>query len=116
MNESSIIAQCVDNCPVYELPNVFTPNGDGFNDLFRPFPYRQIESINIIIYNRWGQLVFESNNPEINWNGNDLNGNPLPDGVYFYVCEVNEILLAGINKRILKGNIHIIDSGIEKIN
>jgi gliding motility-associated-like protein len=116
MNESSIIAQCVDNCPVYELPNVFTPNGDGFNDLFRPFPYRQIESINIIIYNRWGQLVFESNNPEINWNGNDLNGNPLPDGVYFYVCEVNEILLAGINKRILKGNIHIIDRGIEKIN
>ena len=116
MNESSIIAQCVDNCPVYELPNVFTPNGDGFNDLFRPFPFRHIESINIIIYNRWGQLVFESNNPEINWNGNDLNGNPLPDGVYFYVCEANEILLAGINKRILKGNIHIIDSGIEKIN
>ncbi|MFN4122610.1 MAG: gliding motility-associated C-terminal domain-containing protein [Flavobacteriales bacterium] len=115
-NESEKTVICVDNCPEYELPNVFTPNGDGFNDSFRPFPYRYIESINIQIFNRWGQLMFETNNPEIGWNGQAPDGTLCPDGVYFYICEVNEIRLEGIKKRVLKGNIQIIDSRSGKIN
>lgn len=95
---------CVDNCPVYELPNVFTPGGDGFNDLFGPFPYRFVKSIDIEIFNRWGQEIFTTTNPDIEWDGtNQNNGNELSDGTYFYVCTVNEIFLEGIKPRVLKG-------------
>ncbi len=43
---------CIDNCPVYNLPNVFTPNADGANDQFIPFPYRFIDRIDLKIFNR----------------------------------------------------------------
>jgi gliding motility-associated-like protein len=115
-NESEKILICVDNCPEYQLPNVFTPNGDGFNDTFRPFPYRYIESIKINIFNRWGQLMYESNNPEIGWDGRAPDGTNCPDGVYFYICDVNEIKLEGIKTRVIKGNVQILNSRSGKIN
>ncbi|NNF01260.1 MAG: T9SS type B sorting domain-containing protein, partial [Bacteroidia bacterium] len=97
--------ECVDNCPLYELPNVFTPDDNGKNDLFHPFPYRFVRDIDIKIYNRWGNLVFETTDPDVNWNGKLNNsGGACPDGVYFYTCVVNEIYLEGIRSRVLKGN------------
>ncbi len=101
---------CKDNCPIYNLPNVFTPNGDNANDLFIPFPFCFIESIEIQIYNRWGNLVFESIDPEINWNGKNLKGEDLSEGVYYYTCKVFEQRVAGIvqNPEILQGSIQII--------
>lgn len=79
---------CTENCPLYELPNVFTPNGDGSNDLFIPFPYRFVERVDMKIFNRWGGLVFETTDPDLNWEGKDQNGNELTDGVYYYHCRV----------------------------
>lgn len=107
---SPLNTQCVDNCPLYELPNVFSPNGDGINDLFTPVgSYRYVKSIDIDIFNRWGQMVFHTTNPAINWNGNvDNTGGPCPDGVYFYVCTVNEIHVTGIVPVTLKGFIELI--------
>ena len=101
---------CVDNCPIYTLPNVFTPNDDGNNDHFIPFPYRFIEKINIKIHNRWGGLVFETSDPDINWDGTNLKGEPLAEGVYYYACEVFEQRLNGTVQRDkgLSGFIHII--------
>lgn len=92
---------CTDNCPLYNLPNAFTPNGDGANETFRPFnPYRYIESINFRVFNRWGQQVFESKDPAIGWNGRDQSTDKLvPDGVYFYTCDVFERRLAGSYRR-----------------
>jgi len=102
---------CVDNCPVYELPNVFTPNSDGRNDFFRPFPYRFVESINLQIFNRWGTLIFETTDPSIMWNGKYMNsGKMCSDGVYYYLCKVNEITLEGIIPRNLKGFIYLMNS------
>jgi gliding motility-associated-like protein len=77
---------CVDNCPVYELPNTFTPNGDGANDLFTPRkPYRFVSRVEFKVFNRWGEKVFESTDPELKWNGQDQKtGKDLPDGVYYY--------------------------------
>ena len=101
---------CIDNCDgFYELPNVFTPSGDGINDLYHPFlPYKFVESIDLKVYNRWGNLVFETTDPMINWDGTYLNtGKPLSDGVYFYVCVINEIKLAGLQPRSVQGNITI---------
>ncbi len=103
---------CVDNCPYYELPNIFTPDGNGFNDLFHPFPYRYVSGIDIRIFNRWGLQVFESKDPDINWNGKtDNTGDDLPDGVYYYFCVINEIFLSGIKSRELKGHIQLLRSG-----
>jgi gliding motility-associated-like protein len=83
---------CKDNCPDYRLPNVFTPNNDGANDLFKPFPYRFVDRIEIQIFNRWGGLVFESTDPEIDWDGTNISGEDLGEGAYFYQCKVYELL------------------------
>ncbi len=101
---------CVDNCPYYELPNAFTPNGDGDNELFIPFPYRFIDHIELEIYDRWGGLVFETTDPDINWDGKNLKDKDLLEGVYFYKCKVFEQRLQGVLPRseTLSGYIHLI--------
>ena len=100
---------CVDNCPVYELPNVFSPEGDEKNDLFSAIlPYRYIKDVDMKIYNRWGQLMYETTNPDINWNGKDKASNQLcSDGTYYYVCIVHEIRVNGIIPTERKGFIQL---------
>jgi len=104
---------CVDNCPSYVLPNTFTPNGDGQNDAFKPYPYCFIESIELNVFNRWGQLVFQTNDPDINWDGRNIRGEMLTDGVYYYTCRVFERRVAGIvqNPQILSGYIELLRGG-----
>jgi gliding motility-associated-like protein len=103
---------CVDNCPIYFLPNIFSPNGDGINDLFVPFEYRYIESVDFKVFNRWGNLVFETTDPAILWDGkNKDSGNMSSDGVYFYTIEVNTIRLSGIVTEKFSGLIQMVDSG-----
>lgn len=112
-NESSMsVRTCLDDCTYYDLPNVFTPNNDGMHDLFQPFfPYYFVEKINIQIFNRWGQLMFETEDPDINWDGrNYKNGKIVSDGVYFYICDVYEQRLTGIEVRHLHGFIHVFNS------
>lgn len=102
---------CIDNtaCPVYRLPKVFTPNGDAWNNLFKPFPYTSVDHINLNILDRWGKEVFRTSDPEIDWDGKDQTTNqPCSDGVYFYICEVFEITLTGIEKRFLHGSVTIL--------
>jgi len=108
-NESKIVSRvCVDNCIYYKLPNVFSPDNDGVNDLFQPFPYDFVEKVDMKIYNRWGELVFETNNPDILWNGKYLEtNNDVPDGVYYYLCDVYEQRLTGVLPRNISGFIHI---------
>jgi len=83
-------AKCVQNCPLYELPNAFTPNGDGRNDLYRPIRARYIDRVDFKVFNRWGQLVFQTSDPMINWDGTNRRGKDLSDGVYYYTCDVFE--------------------------
>ncbi|GAB5539645.1 MAG: hypothetical protein Salg2KO_17480 [Salibacteraceae bacterium] len=101
---------CIDNCPIYELPNVFTPGNDGRNDVFEPYPYKYIESIDLVIFNRWGREVFKTTNPDIQWDGTAIgSGSPVPDGTYYYMCTVNEIRLEGIVSRELNGSIMVLN-------
>jgi len=96
-NESKPSEQvCSVNCPVYELPNAFTPNGDGKNDIYRPRKSCFIASVDFKVYNRWGQLVFQTTEPDINWDGNQLQGQKLPSGTYYYVCKVFENGIEGL--------------------
>ena len=74
------------SCFTYRLPNVFTPNGDGYNDTFRALPNQYVEGFRIDIYNRWGNPVYSSTDPGFEWNGRmGGDGKACPDGVYFYV-------------------------------
>jgi len=85
------------------VPNVFTPNGDGRNDVLLVYG-NHIGSIQFRIFNQWGQLVFASDNISIGWNG-IYNGRQQPIGVYAYTLKV--VLQDGtiINK---KGSINLI--------
>ncbi len=79
----------VDRVWIYDskiiIPNAFTPNGDGVNDFFRPLILTEgVKDFSMSIYNRWGQLIFETNDYMTGWNGNS-NNNPAPTGVYIYL-------------------------------
>lgn len=91
-NESELSnIECItENCPFYELPNVFTPNNDGSNDLLKPFRCpRFVQKVVFKAYNRWGVLVYEDDTQiEVNWDGSSNNGSELPTGVYYYLAEV----------------------------
>ena len=86
--------ECKDNSLLYLLLNIFTPNGDGKNDTFRPSPRSSPIAYTMVrIYNRWGKLVYESDrDPLINWTGGSSGeGNSdgkVSDGMYFYQAEV----------------------------
>ncbi len=106
---SNMVCVSIDSCSVYRLPNVFTPNGDNINDEFIPYPYTSVEQIELQIFNRWGKTVFETNDPDINWDGKNMNNNSdCSEGAYFYVCDVFEIRLTGLSKRTLTGSVTII--------
>ena len=118
-NESELSEEfCFDNCPNYELPNVFTPNGDQCNEVFSAFSGRAtvdesgngpcgpidemairlqcarfVEKVNFQVFNRWGGEVFtfESGAEQsifIDWDGRDNSGAELTEGVYFYTANV----------------------------
>jgi gliding motility-associated-like protein len=96
-------------CTQYSLPNVFTPNNDGFNDVYTPFPYTSVESVDMKIFNRWGKIVFETDDPDIDWDGRNQNNNSeCSEGTYFFICEVSEITLQGVRQRIIRGSITLL--------
>lgn len=68
-----------------DVPNVFTPNGDGMNDEFR-VAYKSLISFHGVIYNVWGRKVFEWTDPATGWDGT-IDGKPAAEGVYYYVIE-----------------------------
>jgi len=102
---------CVDNCPFYALPNVFTPNGDNLNDYFNALPYRYVKSVDMKIYDRWGVLLFQTSDPHIHWDGKAMQtGQLCTDGVYYYVCTVNSERLQGIVPFVLTGFLQLIST------
>ncbi|MBX3103303.1 MAG: PKD domain-containing protein, partial [Bacteroidetes bacterium] len=65
------------------FPSAFSPNSDGLNDRFVPFAARPPQQYHLQIFNRWGQLVFESRSFDYHWDGS-YNGEQVPEGVYVY--------------------------------
>ena len=99
---------CVPNCPIYMLPNTFTPNSDGTNDAFVPRENRFVSSVDFTVFNRWGNELFHTADPQLNWNGRDQNDEEVPSGVYYYVCTVFENSGAGVVEYVtLEGHIQI---------
>lgn len=69
------------------VPNVFSPNGDNVNDFFKieGTPNPCWDALTVQIYNRWGQLVYESSEVEFKWDGTNKNGKELPEGTYYVI-------------------------------
>jgi gliding motility-associated-like protein len=68
------------------IPNSFSPNNDGLNDVFRVYS-NVIRDMQLTVFNQWGEKIFESNNPTIGWDGTHKN-KPQPSGVYIYVVNI----------------------------
>jgi gliding motility-associated-like protein len=80
-----------DSSNIIQKANVFTPNGDGLNDEYRlEGAIGQCAEGEIYIYNRWGQLVFESQSINFRWNGKDQIGNEMVEGVYYYLLKTKK--------------------------
>jgi gliding motility-associated-like protein len=67
----------------FQISNILTPNDDGQNDTWKVSDVSKIAGCDVNIYNRWGELVFETNDYNNQWAGT-RNNEQLPDGVYFY--------------------------------
>lgn len=109
-NESNLsYVRCVDECSYYLLPNVFSPNEDNRNDVFlADNPLGYIKKVDMKIFNRWGELVFQTDNPLIEWDGKRKGTNTtVSTGVYYYICDVWEPRVTGLEVRNLVGFIHV---------
>jgi|GEM_PF-2608391 gliding motility-associated-like protein len=73
------------NLQEFEI-NVFSPNGDGTNDYIE-FSGYELKQLDFKVYNRWGNVVFNSNNTNLRWDGLDNDGKLLSDGTYYYILE-----------------------------
>lgn len=83
------------------VPNVFSPDGDGLNDVFKLRPGVNASSINafrIKVYDRWGQPLFESSDPDFEWNGR-YHSRQLTEGVYFWIIETSSYCGSGIEEK-----------------
>jgi gliding motility-associated-like protein len=87
---------CIDFCPKLELPNMFSPNGDGVNDVFRPVVFQDIQLREFIVFDRWGRKMY-TNTSDLGrlWEGQlSLGGQQAEEGVYYYYIRYEEL---GIN-------------------
>jgi gliding motility-associated-like protein len=111
-NKSTIV--CVDSCNFYEIPNVFTPNGDNINDRLLAKTSGLVEKVDFKLYNRGGMLIFNTDKPRIDWDGT-YNGRIVSPGVYFYQCDVYERRISGLELFHLSGFVHVITTADAKI-
>ena len=92
---SSVQIELDEHCaPQIYIPNAFSPNGDGQNDVFNPV-VANLESYSISVYDRWGLLVFNSTNPSIGWDGTGSLGNDCPIDVYVYKVTYTNLSMHG---------------------
>ena len=95
----------------YTLPNVITPNGDGFNDVFEPkvTGLSRITGAKTVIFNRWGNILWDTDDPLIQWDGKSKQTNmDCPPGTYFYVTDITYVDTTGEEKLHLQGSITIV--------
>ena len=95
----------------YTLPNVITPNGDGFNDVFEPkvTGLSLITGAKTVIFNRWGNILWDTDDPLIQWDGKSKQTKmDCPPGTYFYITDITYVDTVGEEKLHLQGSITIV--------
>jgi len=106
---------CVDSCNFYEIPNVFTPNGDNINDRLIAKTTGLVDKVDFKLFNRDGVLIFSTDVPRLNWDGT-YKGRIVSPGVYFYQCDVFERRISGLEQFHLSGFVHVITEAGDKVN
>jgi gliding motility-associated-like protein len=85
-NDTNSLLIYVDIKPYIEVPNVFSPNGDGRNDIFKPIPIGIVSTEYFRVYNRFGELVYQTNQNGAGWDGT-FKGKPQPVGNYVWTVK-----------------------------
>ncbi|MCZ4407233.1 gliding motility-associated C-terminal domain-containing protein [Cryomorphaceae bacterium 1068] len=91
-----------------KAPNIFTPNGDGLNDFFQIELGECIELIEVQIFNRWGQVVFESSDSTELWDGESSSEMDISEGLYFYLITFRILENAGFSDQVIEGSVTIL--------
>lgn len=108
INEKVVLVEVIDRCDesIVFVPNTFTPNEDGRNDKLYARKYGAAAINYFRVFDRWGKLIFETDNENIGWDGLNQNGKKLNQGVYVYmveaVCYSNETIIKTGNVTLLK--------------
>jgi len=98
----------IEDVLIFYVPNVFTPDGDDYNQTFFPVftsgydPY----DYHLTIFDRWGEIIFESFNAEIGWDGTYSNNGLVQDGVYVWQLEFGETMTD--KKHIRRGHVTVL--------
>lgn len=87
------LKNCIDKQEITKTPNIFTPNNDSVNDILKFNLCNKI--LKFIVYNRWGNVIFESEKSNPFWDGRTTSGEPCVDGNYFYVITTEENIYKG---------------------
>lgn len=96
------------DCPVF-VPNAFTPNTDGHNEIFKPVVTCSLNHYKFEVWDRWGELVFATDDPTKGWMGNSNNGEYyVPDGMYVWKVELEGALDPANSVRKLTGHVSVI--------
>lgn len=98
----------VENAVRIFVPNVFSPNQDGSNDVFNIGFAGDLSDYHMQVFDRWGGLVFQSNNPAQGWNGKRQNGDPAEQNVYLYQIEytlVPAVETAAARSEVVSGDV-----------
>jgi gliding motility-associated-like protein len=106
--EDEIEVKFSENCCLISAPNVFTPNEDSFNDYFEISAGTNIGRYKLQIYNRWGKLVYESNELTKFWDGRTLTGEEATAGVYFWRIDILCIRNNQIDDNNFKGTVTLL--------
>jgi gliding motility-associated-like protein len=89
------------------MPNVFTPNTDSLNERFAPDTDCEPDEYLLQVYNRWGEMLFESFEYQNKWDGSYA-GVPVPEGVYFWILLVSEKRDGISNRKPLSGTVTVL--------
>src|SRR5690606_17302239 len=89
--------------PVFYIPNAFSLNADGENDFFRVYG-KGFKEFYLQVFNRWGQMVFETDNPDFSWDGT-ANGKAAEEGVYVYYLKT---VFTDLQMRTFKGSLTLL--------
>lgn len=82
----------VDDIYTFYAPTAFSPDGDGINEYFRVFGHGiDLNTFSLVIYDRWGEIIWESNNIETGWDGKVKNGKIAPVGSYTWLAKFRDI-------------------------